>query len=55
MLTALDRMVSRMKTCLGLRRMEYFSRFGGLWTDRVDAEKEIARRAASGRLGTVDP
>jgi ectoine hydroxylase-related dioxygenase (phytanoyl-CoA dioxygenase family) len=29
----------------------YASRFGGLWTDRSDAEEEIHRRAASGEVG----
>ncbi len=28
----------------------YFSRFGGLWTDRRDAEQEIERRAREGRI-----
>lgn len=28
----------------------YFSRFGGLWTDRRDAPEEIERRLAEGRL-----
>jgi phytanoyl-CoA hydroxylase len=29
---------------------EYFSRFGGLWTDRLDADAEIDRRAARDEL-----
>lgn len=28
----------------------YFSRFGGLWTDRSDAQAEIERRLAEGRI-----
>jgi phytanoyl-CoA hydroxylase len=28
----------------------YFSEFGGLWTDRADAEQEIQRRLAAGRI-----
>src|SRR5262249_58911962 len=31
--------------------LTYASRFGGLWTDRSDADEELARRAASGGLG----
>jgi hypothetical protein len=30
--------------------LTYASRFGGLWTDRSDAEEELARRAASGEV-----
>jgi phytanoyl-CoA hydroxylase len=32
----------------------YYSRFGGLWTDRLDASQEIARRLESGAISELD-
>src|SRR5262245_28277455 len=32
----------------------YHSRFGGLWTDRLDAERVLAERQASGALSRDD-
>lgn len=33
---------------------KYFSRFGGLWTDRPDAAEELQRRLADGRVTEAD-
>lgn len=32
----------------------YFSRFGGLWTDRLDADEEIDRRLSTGAIGSEE-
>lgn len=31
-------------------QIEYFSSFGGLWTDRLDADEELMRRQSAGRI-----
>jgi len=56
------RVLAKLRHRLALRELvaprrpdpAYFSRFGGLWTDRADAEEQIAARLQAGRIDEAE-
>lgn len=58
----LSRVLAKLRHRLAVRELiaprrpdpAYLSRFGGLWTDRADAEEQIAARLRDGRIGEAE-